>query len=96
MITKVEYIENYILKVFFYDKLVRIIDLHDFFSTSTQPQTHKFFDLDLFKQVRVENGTITWGENECDINPVSIYNGEFDAVTIPKSKSKQKLDKQLV
>ncbi|MBR6077284.1 MAG: DUF2442 domain-containing protein, partial [Paludibacteraceae bacterium] len=31
-----------------------------------------------FANVKVEYGTICWGDNEFDINPENIYNGDFD------------------
>jgi hypothetical protein len=32
----------------------------------------------LFKQFRIEDGTICWGDNEFDLNPVNIYKGDYD------------------
>jgi hypothetical protein len=30
-------------------------------------------------RVDAKMGTICWGDNAFDLNPLSIYNGEFDA-----------------
>ena len=96
MITKVQYIKDYQLEVTFYDGIVKRIDLQAFLEDSTHPLITKFRDKELFKQVRIDYGTICWGDNEFDINPESIYNGEFDVKKVPKRKSKKILEKQLV
>lgn len=83
MIKSVEYINDYLLHVVFKDGQERLVDLYSFLSTSTFPFISKYLDLDLFKQVRVDYGTIAWGDNDMDINPLSIYYGEFEAADSP-------------
>lgn len=83
MIKSVDYISDYLLHVIFKDGQERLIDLYPFLSTSTFPFVSKYLDLDLFRQVRVDYGTIAWGDNDMDINPLSIYYGEFEASDSP-------------
>ena len=83
MIKSVDYISDYLLHVVFKDGHERLIDLHSFLSTSGFPFVSKYLDLDLFRQVRVDYGTIAWGDNDMDINPLSIYYGEFEAADSP-------------
>ena len=83
MIKSVEYISDYLLHVVFKDGQERLIDLYSFLSSSTFPFISKYLDLDLFKQVKVNYGTIAWGDNDMDINPLSIYYGEFEAAGSP-------------
>ena len=40
-------------------------------------------DLNLFKQFYFENWAVRWGDNECDLNPMEIYYGEFEAADSP-------------
>lgn len=88
MIQKAEYIKDYQIKVYFTDGKIRTIDLFNFLSTSNHPLINKFIDMELFKQFRIEMGTLCWGDNEFDINPQNIYNGKYDAgLGIPKSKA---------
>ena len=88
MIQKAEYIKDYQLKVYFADGKIRTIDLLDFLSTSNHPLINKFLDVSLFKQFRIEMGTLCWGDNEFDLNPMNIYIGKYDAdLQIPKSKA---------
>lgn len=79
MIKKAKYLYSYLIEVTFYDKTVRVIDLENFFKTSTHPLIHKFANPTLFKQFRIEDGALCWGDNECDINPHNIYAGKYDA-----------------
>lgn len=79
MIKKAEYIKDYQIKIYFEDGKIRIIDLFNLLSTSNHPLINKFLDMKLFKQFRVEMGTLCWGDNEFDLNPRNIYNGQYDA-----------------
>ena len=88
MIQKAEYIKNYQIKVYFTDGKIRTIDLFNFLSTSNHPLINKFLDLELFKQFRIEMGTLCWGDNEFDLNPMNIYKGKYDAdLGMPKNKA---------
>ena len=79
MIKKAEYIKDYRIKVYFTDGTIRTIDLFNFLSTSDHPLISKFLNIELFKQFRIEMGTLCWGNNEFDLNPMNIYKGKYDA-----------------
>lgn len=83
MITKAEYMGEYRLKVWFDDGQMRLIDLKHFLETTPVKLAKPFLDLERFKEVRVEDGTVCWGDNEMDINPLSIYYGDFEAADSP-------------
>jgi len=73
-----EYITGYQLKVWFADGTIRIINLYGFINKSKNHLINKYLKLDLFKQFRIEDGTICWGDNEFDLNPLNIYKGDYD------------------
>lgn len=77
-IQKAEYISGNQLKVYFTDGVVKTINLNAFLMASKNHLIRKFQNIELFKQFRVEDGVICWGDNEFDLNPVNIYNGEYD------------------
>lgn len=88
MIKKAEYIKDYQIKVYFEDGKMRTIDLFNFLSTSNHPLISRFLNIELFKQFRIEMGTLCWGDNEFDLNPMNIYTGKYDAdLGIKKSKA---------
>jgi len=78
MIQKAIYITDYKIYVFFKDGKEKTIDLKEFLQNSTHPLINKFLDVSLFKKIRIENGTLVWGDNEFDLSPMSIYKGDFD------------------
>ena len=80
MVTKAEYIGEYKIMVYFEDGQTRLIDLKDFLESTPVKLAKRFLDLNLFRQFRVDDGTLCWGDNEMDINPMNIYNGKYDAV----------------
>ena len=78
-ITQATYLHDYLIEVTFKDGAVRVIDLENFFKTSSLKLVRKFYPPHMFKQFRVEDGVLCWGDNECDINPHNIYIGRYDA-----------------
>jgi len=78
MITNAKYISDYKIEITFFDNTIKNIDLKKFLFKSKNPFVKKYRNLELFKQFRIDDGDICWGDNEFDINPVSIYRGEFD------------------
>lgn len=83
MINKAEYLGDYKLRVYFNDGQIRCIDLFDFLTNTPVKMAKPFLNKDLFSKVKVEYGTVCWGDNELDINPVSIYYGEFESSDSP-------------
>jgi len=79
MITKARHLHDYLIEVTFKDRSSRVIDLESFFKTSSLTLVRKFYTPKRFKQFRVEDGTLCWGDNECEINPYYIYEGRFDS-----------------
>ncbi|MDR2149146.1 MAG: DUF2442 domain-containing protein [Tannerella sp.] len=78
-ITEATYLHDYLIEVRFKDGTIRTIDLESFFKSSRLQLVRKFYPLELFRQFRVEDGVLCWGDNECDINPNNIYSGIYDA-----------------
>lgn len=68
----------YQLNVQFSDGKIIVADFQDFLRASHNPLINQFLDPVLFKTVQLDEfGVLTWGDNEMDINPSSIYAGEF-------------------
>ena len=76
-IAKAEYVNDYKLLIVFEDGQKRVADFYTFMSKCKLPCVKKFLDIDLFKQFRIEDGTVCWGDNEMDFNPLDIYCGFF-------------------
>jgi hypothetical protein len=79
IITKATYLHDYLIEVTFKDGAVRVIDLDSFFNSNNLKHVRKFYPHESFKQFRIEDGVLCWGDNECDISPYNIYTGKYDA-----------------
>ena len=77
-IIKIKHIKNYMLEVVLEDDSIKLINLENFLKSSNNPTVKKYLNVDLFSQVYLdETGAPCWGDNEFDINPISILNDEF-------------------
>lgn len=79
-IIDVKHIKDHILLVEFSDGSSKMIDLKSFLKTSQVPGVKMFRPVEKFKQVRLENGVPSWGDNDFDINPIAIIRGDFDII----------------
>jgi hypothetical protein len=79
MISSIKPVGQYLLNVEFENGLSKVIDLGPFLAKSVHPDIIKYRDMNLFSLVHLdETGAPCWGDNDFDINPQSIINGEFD------------------
>ena len=85
-----EYIKDYIIRVVFEDNSVRIIDLKSFIQNSQHPAIKKFLDINLFKNFKIEFGSLCWEGGQFDISHQAIYRGDFDAKKLKLSKRELK------
>jgi Protein of unknown function (DUF2442) len=69
LVENVKYVKDYSIDVIFRDGKVKRYDLKKWLFSDINPTLFKFRKLNLFKQVRVENGIIIWGEDEMDLTP---------------------------
>ena len=94
-IIKSDYITDYKIHFVFSDGQQRLADFYSFMSSSTHPLINKFLDLRLFVKFYVVDWAVRWGDNECDLDPMEIYYGEFEAADSPyKDDIKEVLKKR--
>ncbi len=79
MITNAIYLTGYRIEVEFDNGSKRTIDLQNFLESSNNKLIRKFLKLSLFQKFKVEDGTLAWGDNEFDLNPMNIESGKYDA-----------------
>lgn len=89
-IKKVEYLENYKLKLTFSDKKQKIVDFEKYKTKDEESVFYPFKDLGIFKSVKLDKrlGTIVW-PNEVDLCPDTLYLNGKDV----KDSKKQALSK---
>ena len=71
MITNATYLTGYRIEVEFDNGLKKTIDLQNLLENSNNKLIRKFLKLSLFRKFKVEDGTLVWGDNEFDLNPMS-------------------------
>lgn len=79
MITNAVYLSGYRIEVEFDNGTKRTIDLQNFLENSKNAIVRRFLNLSRFRQFRIEDGTLAWGDNEFDLNPTNIAEGKYDA-----------------
>jgi hypothetical protein len=74
LIKKVEYVEDYKLKLTFNDKKQKIVDLKKYSNEGAETVFYPFRDLAFFKSVKLDRklGTIVW-PNGVDLCPDTLY-----------------------
>ncbi len=90
IIKKVEYLEDYKLKLTFDDKKKKIVDLKRYKTIDTESVFYPFRDLEFFKSVKLDKrlGTLVW-PNGVDVCPDTLYEKGIDLEDL-KEKQKRK------
>lgn len=71
-------IKPYQIEVLFNDGKMVVANFEEFLKKSTNPLISQFLDIDKFYDVKLdEYGTLVWGDDEMDINPLKIYEGYY-------------------
>lgn len=73
-VVNVKYISEYKLEIQFSDNTVKNVDLKQFLLSAKNPMTTTFRDIELFKQVKVVHGHLSWNDGEMDLSAESLYN----------------------
>lgn len=72
-ITKVKHLKNYLLEITFSDGAIKKVDLTKFLHSAINPMTKTFRDVNLFKNVKIEHGHLSWN-GEMDLSAEDLYN----------------------
>jgi hypothetical protein len=72
-IEKVDYLTGYQLRLEFNDGKVQVINFEQFIKSSCHPQINKYQDLALFKQYRLTEGDLEWGDFDLCFPIADLY-----------------------
>jgi len=72
-ILNVKYIEDYKLEITFSNHVKKIADFESFLTSSKNKSIHKFLDKNLFKQVVIDTGFLSWNDGEMEISAKSVF-----------------------
>lgn len=77
LVKAVEYLEGYVLKLFFDNGRIKVIDLEDDFLNEDLGIFSELRNIEYFKKVKCDGDTIYW-PNEYDICPTYLYDMGID------------------
>jgi hypothetical protein len=77
-VEEAEYIGGYRLRLTFSDETIREVDFHDYLRDAPRPWITKYWNLDEFKNFRLVDGDLMWGDFDL-IFPISdLYKGKIE------------------
>jgi hypothetical protein len=76
-VTQATYAEDYTIQIRFNDKTEQIVDFSRFLFAATHPSIRKYLDLSLFKQFRVKDGDLMWGDMDLIFPVWDLYTGKI-------------------
>ena len=78
-IKNVEYIGNLSINIQFNDNTITTIDVGDFIKKHPHPQYNKYLQEKNFKNFKIDNGNVVWGNNWDLIFPIEqLYIGKIN------------------
>lgn len=78
-IKSAKYIKNYELMITFQDGKEVNIDFYDFLKTSTNPQISEYLRLEKFKNFKIKDHDLQWGDFDLLFPIEDLYNGKISA-----------------
>lgn len=76
------YIGDYKISLLFSDNVEKKVDFEKFLKTDRHNSVKKYLDIEMFKNFKIHNGKIIWGENWDIIFPTyDIHEGNVSGLT---------------
>ena len=77
-IVNAEYVESYMLEIFFSNDKKKLVDFSEFLEMHSHTQYNKYKKENNFKKFKIENGNVVWGKDWDMIFPVDeLYKGRL-------------------
>lgn len=76
-IEKVEYLEDYKLRLWFSDGQELVVDFSQFLNNSLNPMIRKYLELDNFKKFSIEYGDLMWNDYDLCFPIADLYKGKI-------------------
>lgn len=78
-LTSAKYLQNYEIKLLFEDGKEVIVDFYSFLNKSGNPEIKNYLNLEKFKNFKLENGDLMWGDFELLFPIQDLYDGKISA-----------------
>jgi len=76
-IVAARYLNNYLLEIQFADKVIKQVDFEPFLKSSYHPEIRSFLEIEKFKQFKIHNGNLLWGDFELIFPLGDIYSNSI-------------------
>ena len=76
-VIKADYLDDFVLRIFFCDGSDKVTDFKQFLSKSLQAQTSKYYDKKKFRKFKIVKGNINWNDYEMIFHIDDLYNGQI-------------------
>ena len=78
LVASARHVGDHRLRIRFHDGSERTLDFGPFVRRAVNPMTAQFRPVEAFRQFRVVDGVLEWGEDrEMSFNPASVYRGKL-------------------
>lgn len=81
------YLQGYELVLTFNDGSIHRVDFEPFLSSSDHPAIREYLDIEKFKQFRLTNGDVQWGDFDLCFPIIDLYNNDLLHVNARKKKN---------
>jgi len=73
-VVEVQFVEDYKLKITFADSHSVVVNFEPYFMENPNPVYSEYYNKDRFKEFKVENGNVVWGDSwDLIFNPKNLY-----------------------
>ncbi len=76
-VTEAKYVSGHMLLLTFNDGTVRLMDFGPFLASARNPDTTDYRDLNRFKDFRLLNGDLVWGDFQMIFPIMDLYEGKI-------------------
>ena len=76
-ITRAEHLSEYRIRLTFSDGAVRDVDFGPFLAKARNPDTTDFRNLEKFKDFRIQDGDLVWGDFQMIFPITDLYRGKL-------------------
>jgi hypothetical protein len=76
-IVEAKYVSGYKIRLVFNDETERVVDFGPFLEKARNPDTTDYRDLKKFREFRIEDGDLIWGDFQMIFPIVDLHRGEI-------------------
>ena len=77
-VVSAEYVGGFCLRITFADGRCNVVDFEPFFMKHPHAPFRKYYNVDMFRQFRIEDSNVVWGRDwDLIIDPANLYHNNL-------------------